>query len=246
MISPRRHPKEALARVPGFQHPRKLTDVILGCASPEGEQGMNVARIAALRRTSRRKPSAMTIQPLCSPACRPSLSPPNPHPLFPAPAGSHRSLRHRVHVHGAHGRQQNLSHPCSSTIIRRLHQTWPRHRKYRAPNSFHPRNKPISSPGRFSTRKLCRHRCAGNFKDETIPVEVKITALPKAMARPPKPKAGTLKPSTQTFIFATDELPRADTISEVLANIKTRVSAPKIGPPQATVPIATRRRFRNP
>src|SRR6266576_3947491 len=40
--------KEALARVPGLE-PKEIDDVILGCAMPEGEQGMNVARIASLR-----------------------------------------------------------------------------------------------------------------------------------------------------------------------------------------------------
>ena len=39
--------KEALARVPGLDA-KEIDDVILGCAMPEGEQGMNVARIAAL------------------------------------------------------------------------------------------------------------------------------------------------------------------------------------------------------
>jgi len=29
--------------------PKEIEDVILGCAMPEGEQGMNVARIASLR-----------------------------------------------------------------------------------------------------------------------------------------------------------------------------------------------------
>ena len=36
--------KEALARVPGLEA-KEIDDVILGCAMPEGEQGMNVARI---------------------------------------------------------------------------------------------------------------------------------------------------------------------------------------------------------
>src|SRR6267143_764658 len=40
--------KEALARVLGLDA-KEIDDVILGCAMPEGEQGMNVARIAALR-----------------------------------------------------------------------------------------------------------------------------------------------------------------------------------------------------
>ena len=40
--------RAALARVPGLQ-PAEVEDVVLGCAMPEGPQGMNIARIAALR-----------------------------------------------------------------------------------------------------------------------------------------------------------------------------------------------------
>ena len=40
--------RAAVDRVPGLD-PREIDDVILGCAMPEADQGMNVARIAALR-----------------------------------------------------------------------------------------------------------------------------------------------------------------------------------------------------
>src|SRR4026208_1159732 len=40
--------KGALQRIPQLD-PREIEDVILGCAMPEAEQGMNVARIASLR-----------------------------------------------------------------------------------------------------------------------------------------------------------------------------------------------------
>ena len=40
--------REALARAPGVD-PAEVDDVILGCAMPEAEQGLNVARIASLR-----------------------------------------------------------------------------------------------------------------------------------------------------------------------------------------------------
>ena len=40
--------QEAVRRVEGLK-PEEVEDVILGCAMPEGEQGLNVARIAALR-----------------------------------------------------------------------------------------------------------------------------------------------------------------------------------------------------
>ena len=39
---------EALRRAEGLD-PAEVEDVILGCAIPEGTQGMNVARLAALR-----------------------------------------------------------------------------------------------------------------------------------------------------------------------------------------------------
>src|SRR6476646_396971 len=57
--------REALARVPGLD-PTEIDDVILGCAMPEGEQGMNVARIAALRAGLPVETSAMTINRFCS------------------------------------------------------------------------------------------------------------------------------------------------------------------------------------
>jgi len=40
--------KEAIARVEGLD-PAEIEDVIMGCAMPEAEQGMNVARSAAIR-----------------------------------------------------------------------------------------------------------------------------------------------------------------------------------------------------
>src|ERR1700724_4000847 len=45
---------------------REIEDVILGCAMPEAEQGMNVARIASLRAGLPVGCSAMTINRFCS------------------------------------------------------------------------------------------------------------------------------------------------------------------------------------
>ncbi len=57
--------KGALERVPQVD-PKEIEDVILGCAMPEAEQGMNVARIAALRAGLPVEVSAMTINRFCS------------------------------------------------------------------------------------------------------------------------------------------------------------------------------------
>jgi acetyl-CoA acyltransferase len=57
--------KEALKRAEGVQ-PSDVEDVIMGCAMPEAEQGMNVARAAAIRAGLPVETSAMTINRFCS------------------------------------------------------------------------------------------------------------------------------------------------------------------------------------
>src|SRR3989442_3474195 len=58
----------------------------------------------------------------------------------------------------------------------------------------------------------------GKFKDETIPVEVNITAWTNGNVASPKAKSAP-KPATQTFVFDTDEGPRADTSLEARPNL---------------------------
>ncbi len=55
----------ALERVPQLDR-KEIEDVILGCAMPEGEQGMNVARMAALRAGLPVTSSAMTVNRYCA------------------------------------------------------------------------------------------------------------------------------------------------------------------------------------
>ena len=57
--------REALARAPGLDA-AEIDDVILGCAMPEAEQGLNVARIASLRAGVPATASAMTVNRFCS------------------------------------------------------------------------------------------------------------------------------------------------------------------------------------
>src|ERR1700709_2839731 len=55
----------ALAQVPGLD-PHDIGDVIVGCAMPEAEQGMNVARIGVLLAGQTDGVPAMTINRFCS------------------------------------------------------------------------------------------------------------------------------------------------------------------------------------
>src|SRR5438876_12016049 len=57
--------KGVVAQVPGLD-PHDIADVIVGCAMPEGEQGMHVARIAVLLAGLPDSVLAMTINRLCS------------------------------------------------------------------------------------------------------------------------------------------------------------------------------------
>lgn len=57
--------KGALDRVPQVDK-REIEDVVIGCATPEAEQGMNVARIASLRAGLPVEVSALTINRFCS------------------------------------------------------------------------------------------------------------------------------------------------------------------------------------
>jgi acetyl-CoA acyltransferase len=57
--------REALARAPGLD-PAEVEDVVMGCALPEGGQGLNVARQVALGAGLPVSTSAMTVSRLCA------------------------------------------------------------------------------------------------------------------------------------------------------------------------------------
>lgn len=57
--------RAAVERTPGLE-PTQVEDVILGCAMPEAEQGMNVARIASLRAGLGYQVPAQTVNRFCS------------------------------------------------------------------------------------------------------------------------------------------------------------------------------------
>jgi len=207
--------KEALARVPGLEA-KEIEDVILGCAMPEGEQGMNVARIAALRAGLPVETSAMTINRFCSSGLQ----------SIALAAERIRSGSAQVIVAG--GTESMSLVPMGGNKV--------------SPNPWLVDNKPDTyiSMG-LGTENIARkfgitreqadefsmnsHKkalaaiTACHFKDETIPVEVKITSLPNGNGSSSKAKSSA-KPVTQSFTFSVDEGPRADTSLEALAKLK--------------------------
>ena len=94
---------EALRRAPGID-PAEIDDVILGCAMPEAEQGMNVARIASLRAGIPVTASAVTVNRFCSSGLQAIAFARRAHHVR-IRLGDRRR-RHRVDEPGADGRPQ--------------------------------------------------------------------------------------------------------------------------------------------
>ena len=205
--------KEALARVPGLD-PKQIDDVILGCAMPEGEQGMNVARIAALRAGLPVETSAMTVNRFCASG------------LQAIAQAAERIRGGAAQIIVAGGTESMSMVPMGGNKI--------------SPNPWLVDHYPDAYINMgLGTENLVRkfgitrehadqfavdsHKkavaalAADKFKDETVPVEVKITSLPNGNGN-----KGTSapRPATQSFVFEHDEMPRPDTSMEVLAGLK--------------------------
>src|SRR5216684_502873 len=182
---------------------------------PEGEQGMNVARIAALRAGLPVETSAMTINRFCSSG------------LQAIALAAERIRGGSAEIIVAGGTESMSLVPMGGNKV--------------SPNPWLVDHYPDAYINMgLGTENIARkfgitrqqadafsansHKqalaaiAAGNFKDETIPVEVKITSLPaNGNGASSKSKSSPAKPTTQTFLFDTDELPRADTSIEVRA-----------------------------
>jgi acetyl-CoA acyltransferase len=203
--------KEAAVRAKGLE-PREIEDVILGCAMPEAEQGMNVARIASLRAGLPVEASAMTINRFCSSGLQAiamaaerimlghaevivaggtesmSLVPMGGHKISPNPW----LMDHYPDSYLSMGlTAENLARKYGITREQADQFSYQSHQKALAA---------ISS---------------GKFKDEIVPVEVRFTAVENGSGS----KNGS-RPKTTTASFDTDEGPRADTSLEALAKLK--------------------------
>src|SRR5271168_2338457 len=207
--------KEALARVPGLDA-KEIDDVILGCAMPEGEQGMNVARIAALRAGLPIETSAMTINRFCSSG------------LQAIAIAAERIRAGSAQVIVAGGTESMTMVPMGGNKVSPnpwLVDHYPD--AYinmglgteNIARKFGITREHADQFAADSHKKALAAIAAGNFKDETIPVEVKITSLP-ANGNGASSKSKSAKPATQTFTFDSEELPRAETSLEVLAGLK--------------------------
>ena len=196
---------EALRRAPGLDA-AEVDDVILGCAMPEAEQGLNVARIASLRAGVPVSASAVTINRFCSSGLQAiafaserimcgsaevvvaggtesmSLVPMGGHTVAPNPAlvDSYPDVYLSTGlVAENHARESGISREAQDTFALRSHQ--------RAVAAIE----------------------AGRFADEIVPVTARTVQA--ANGGPPK---------TAEVSVSTDEGPRRDTSLEALAKLR--------------------------
>src|ERR1700689_5424631 len=184
--------RAALDRVPGLD-PKEIDDVILGCAMPEGEQGMNVASIAGLRAGLPVETSAMTINRFCSSGLQDIglaaegisgdsadvIVAGGTESMSLVPMGGNKISPNPWLVDHYPDAYINMG-LGTENIARKFGITREQADQFSAD----------------SHKKALAAIAAGNFKDETIPVEVKITAVPTnghgaSSAAPQSSRAGS-------------------------------------------------------
>ena len=185
----------------------EIDDVILGCAQPEGEQGWDIARWAALRAGLPVEVPGVTVNRLCSSGLE----------AIALADLRIRSGGDRVVVAGGAESMSLLpmgglkpspnpwmaEHYPASLLTMGLTAE-------RVARRYGVTREDQDAFALASHRKALAAQAAGRFNEELIPVTV-ATAVPGA-------KAG--KPLVTKTIFAADEGPRADTSAEALAKLK--------------------------
>ena len=183
----------------------EIDDVILGCANPEAESGMNVARVALLRAGLPDSVPGVTINRFCSSGLQ----------SIAMAADRIRSGGAQIIIAG--GAESLSMLPMSGHKF--------------APNPYMVDNHPeiymgMGLTAEQVTRKYgvsredadqfayrshqnaLKAQSDGNFDEELVPVEVETTTLVNG------------KPETRKSIFTKDEGPRADTSVEALAKLR--------------------------
>ena len=204
--------KEAIARARALD-PAEIEDVIIGCATPEAEQGMNIARIASLRAGLPVTVSAMTINRFCSSG------------LQAIALAAERIIAGGADVVVAGGAESMSMIPMGGNKVSANPWLTDNHPDtylnmgLTAENLAKKYGITRQQSDEFSLashQKALAAIAAGKFKDEIVPVGVSYTVLEAAAAG----ATTSSKPKTVKVSFDTDEGPRADTSMEALAKLK--------------------------
>jgi len=196
----------AFARVPQLDK-REVDDVILGCAHPEAEQGMNVARIASLRAGLPVEVSAMTVNRFCASGLQ----------AIAQAADRIRGGGASVVVAGGTESMSMIpmgGHKISANpwLVDNLPAAYLSMglTAERVGERFHVSREDADAFALASHQKALKAIAEGRFVDEIVPVEWTQRT----------PKNGSAKPIEEKRSFQVDEGPRADTSAEALAKLK--------------------------
>jgi acetyl-CoA acyltransferase len=204
--------KEAISRAKGLDV-KEVEDVILGCAMPEAEQGMNVARNAWLRAGLPVETSAMTINRFCSSG------------LQSIALAAQRIMAGQGDVAVAGGTESMSMVPMGGNKVAPnpwLMDHYPDAYISMGLTAENVAKKYGISREQADEFSLASHQkalaaiSAGKFKDEIVPVEVSYTLVENGANGTPN----GVRPKTVKLTFDTDEGPRADTSLEALAKLK--------------------------
>ncbi|MBA3945332.1 MAG: acetyl-CoA C-acyltransferase [Herpetosiphonaceae bacterium] len=197
--------KALVDRTPGLD-PETIDDVVLGCAMPEAEQGLNIARIATLRAGLSHKVPAQTVNRFCSSG------------LQTIAQGAQQIMTGMADVIIAGGTESMSMVPMSGNVF--------------APNptlaEIHPEvyiGMGLTAENVAKQYKISREAQdqfafrshqnavnaiqAGKFKEQIVPLEVDLNTVDES---------GQLQ--NKHFTFDTDEGARRDTSVEILGKLK--------------------------
>ncbi len=199
----------ALSRIPQLDK-SEIDDVILGCAMPEAEQGMNVARVASFRAGLPITASGMTINRFCASGLQSialaaerirgggadAIVAGGVESMSSVPMGGNKISVNPWLVENYPG-----SYLSMGLTAERVAKHYGISREDQDAFSFASHQKAIAAIA------------AGRFEDEIVPITVTNTTVATS-------SKGTGKAKSSETIFKTDEGPRADTSLEALAKLK--------------------------
>lgn len=196
---------ELLKRTPELS-PAEVDDVILGCAFPEGEQGMNMARLVSLRAGLPDSVPAETINRFCSSGLQSIVH------------GAYAIMAGQASVVIAGGTESMSMVPMTGikfSPMPYLANNFPQYYTamgLTAENVATKYNISRQDQDEFALRsnqKAAQAVETGIFDEQIVPLEVEIVE-----------PGSDGKPSTRKFVFKRDEGPRGDTSLEALAKLK--------------------------
>jgi acetyl-CoA acyltransferase len=200
----------ALERIPQLDR-SEIEDVILGCAMPEAEQGLNIARVASFRAGLPVECSAMTINRFCSSGLQSialaaerirgggveAIVAGGVESMSFVPMGGNKPSLNPWLVDNYPG-----SYLSMGLTAERIAKHYGINREQADQFAYESHQKALAAIA------------AGRFEDEIVPIPVTNTVIDA------KGRAGATKARPVESVFKVDEGPRADTSLEALAKLK--------------------------